>query len=68
MAGFQPAVEVELINGTQTVRAVGVLDSGSALTVFSSEFAELLGIEDVTIGYLNNVSTLVAQDLCICSI
>ena len=57
-AGLQPAVEVELVYGERTTRAVGILDSGSSFTIFSPEFAELIGIDDVTSGYPGRVNTL----------
>lgn len=57
-AGMVPAVEVELFLGGQSARTVGVLDSGSTHTVFSVEFAEQLGIEDVTRGQLVTATTL----------
>lgn len=52
-----PAIEVELIYGEQATKAVGVVDSGSTVTVFNPEHAELLGIDDVTDGELQNIGT-----------
>ena len=49
-AGVVPAVEVELYNGPQSARTVGVFDSGAMHTVFGVQFAEALGINDVTAG------------------
>lgn len=43
-AGLQPALPVQLIMGDRTARAMGILDSGSSVTVFNAEVAELLGI------------------------
>ena len=57
-AGLQPAVEVELVHGHRTTRTVGILDSGSSFTIFSPEFAELLGIDDVSSGHRARASTL----------
>jgi hypothetical protein len=42
MAGVQPAAEVTLYNGDRNTNAVAVFDSGSLLTAFSAEYAELL--------------------------
>jgi hypothetical protein len=56
-AGLGPALEVELIRGPRTTRAVGVVDSGSTITVFNPEHAELLGIERVEDGELQHVQT-----------
>lgn len=61
MAGSQPAAEVTLYHGARTTTAVGVFDSGSLYTVFSPEYAELIGIEDVTIGNRALVNTLAGQ-------
>ncbi len=47
LGGLQPAAEVQLFNGQQSTRTVGIFDSGSVLTIFSSRIAILLGIEDV---------------------
>jgi hypothetical protein len=56
--GRVPAIEVELIYGSRNTRVVGLLDSGSAVTVFSREVAGLLGIEDVSVGDPSVVRTL----------
>ncbi len=58
MPGVQPAAQVALFHGEITARAVAVLDSGSPYTVFSPEYAELIGIDDVTAGFPERVSTL----------
>lgn len=58
MRGAQPAAEVELVNGDRRIKAVGILDSGSPFTVFSSECAELLGIENIADGQHQQISTL----------
>jgi hypothetical protein len=57
-AGFMPAVEVELYYGAVSARTVGVFDSGSPYTVFGVQFAEALGIDDVTAGERVPVRTL----------
>lgn len=57
MAGVQPAAEVSLYNGGSTANAVAVFDSGSLYTVFSPEYAQLIGI-DVTMGTRAVVNTL----------
>lgn len=46
-AGLQPALAVRLILGGATAQAVGILDTGSTVTVFNSEVAALLGIDDI---------------------
>jgi hypothetical protein len=56
--GLQPAIELELIHGSTSRQVVGILDSGAMLTVFSSEIAGFLGIEEVAQGEQVNVSTL----------
>ena len=58
MRGTQPAVEVELGYAGATTRAVAIVDSGSIWTLFSSEVAEMIGIEDVTAGHHDRVATL----------
>jgi hypothetical protein len=58
MAGVQPAAEVTLYNGDRTTNTVAVFDSGSLYTVFSPEYAELIGIEDITTGNRAGVNTL----------
>ena len=57
MNGLQPAAEVKLFNGEMTTIAVGIFDSGSLYTVFSPEHAELIGIDDVTAGRPEGVTT-----------
>jgi hypothetical protein len=61
MAGVQPASEVTLFNGAQSTAAVAVFDSGSLYTVFSPEYAQLIGIEDVTVGNRQGINTLAGQ-------
>jgi hypothetical protein len=58
MRGVQPAAEVVLYNGGLETKAVAVFDSGSPYTVFSSEHAQLIGIDDVTLGVPERISTL----------
>jgi hypothetical protein len=58
MAGSQPAAEVILYHGDRSTNAVGIFDSGSIYTVFSPEYADLIGIEDVTAGNRVGVNTL----------
>lgn len=58
MPGTQPAAEVTLYYRGSETKAVGIFDSGSAYTVFSPEYAALIGIDDVTVGNRENVSTL----------
>lgn len=58
MPGVQPAAEVTLYNGNLTTKAVAVFDSGSIYTVFSPQYAELIGIEDVTSGNRAGINTL----------
>lgn len=57
-AGLVPAMEVDLFYGKRSTRALGVLDSGSTHTVFSVEFAGVLGIPDVTDGEFFGASTM----------
>lgn len=57
MSGLQPAAEVKLFNGDLTTMAVGIFDSGSPYTVFSPEYAGLIGIDDVTDGRREGIST-----------
>jgi hypothetical protein len=54
---LSPALEVELISGNRRTRAVGIIDSGSTVTVFNPEHAVLLGIEDVSSGDLQTIRT-----------
>lgn len=58
MHGLQPAAEVQLFHGTMTAKAVGIFDSGSPYTVFSPEFAEVIGIDDVMTGSPEGIGTL----------
>lgn len=58
MPGVQPAAEVTLYRGDLAAKAVGIFDSGSAFTVFSPEHAALIGIDDVTTGIRQRISTL----------
>jgi len=55
--GLAPAIEVVLRHGTSQAAAVALLDTGSTYTVFQPAYAELLGIEDVTSGRRDAVST-----------
>ncbi len=55
--GLGPALQVNLIMGGTQIPVVGVLDSGSTITVFNPEHAELLGIEDVRVGGPGRAST-----------
>jgi hypothetical protein len=56
--GLQPAVQVTLFHEGSSTRAVAILDSGSSCTVFRPEHATLIGIDDVTVGRPENISTL----------
>jgi hypothetical protein len=56
--GTQPAAEVTLFHGDLQTSAVGIFDSGSLYTVFGEEHAALIGIDDVTTGNRERVSTL----------
>jgi len=56
--GLQPAVEVELIYGPRRARTVGILDSGATWTIFSREYAAILGIEDISSGRHDRATTL----------
>jgi hypothetical protein len=58
MNGVQPAAEVTLYNAETSTSAVAVFDSGSAYTVFSPMYANLIGIEDVMTGNRVVVNTL----------
>lgn len=58
MRGTQPAAEVTLFYGDLETNAVGIFDSGSLYTVFGEEHATLIGIEDVTAGAREGISTL----------
>lgn len=58
MPGVQPAAEVTLYNGDLTTTTVGIFDSGSTYTVFSPEYAALIGIEDVSVGNRARINTL----------
>ncbi len=58
MRGVQPAAEVNLYYAGLTTNAVGMFDSGSPYTVFSPEHAQLIGIDDVTVGRPEHISTL----------
>src|SRR5437899_2711322 len=52
-----PLLEVELIRGARTARALGVIDSGSTITVFNPQHAEVLGIENLEEGEPGRVTT-----------
>ena len=58
MRGTQPAAEVILYLGNHSARAVGIFDSGSVYSVFSPEYAALIGIDDITAGNREDISTL----------
>jgi hypothetical protein len=58
MNGVQPASEVILYHGDSATTTVAVFDSGSLYTVFSPMYAELIGIEDVTVGERVGINTL----------
>lgn len=58
MPGTQPAAEVTLYSGVLAAKAVAVFDSGSVFTAFSPEHAALLGIDDVSSGRSERISTL----------
>lgn len=58
MAGLQPAAEVMLYHGELAVTTVGIFDSGSPYTVFNPDLAQVIGIDDVTVGTLERISTL----------
>jgi len=58
MRGLQPAAQVALFNGERSTRAVAILDSGSIYTVFRPEHAALIGIDNVTAGRPESISTL----------
>ena len=60
--GLQPAVEVHLYVGERDTRVVGILDSGSLLTVFSEEIATRLGIENVAEGRPVRVTTFAGDN------
>lgn len=55
--GMRPWLDVTLHRGGQLAGAAGLVDSGSTHTVFSKEFAELLGISDVTRGHSSHIVT-----------
>jgi len=57
MRGVQPAAEVILYNGDLETKAVAVFDSGSPFTIFSPEHAQLIGIDDVSVGSRERIST-----------
>jgi hypothetical protein len=61
MPGVQPATEVTLYNADLATATVAIFDSGSVYTVFSSQYAELVGIDDVTAGNRVRINTLAGQ-------
>jgi hypothetical protein len=63
--GGQPVLEVKLLFQNQEARALGIVDSGSNLTVFSAEIAQILGIDDLTEGDAVEVSTIAPQPVTI---
>jgi len=48
--GGQPAVDVQRGLGSRKTQTVGILDSGSVLTVFDEDVARRLGIENLADG------------------
>jgi hypothetical protein len=54
---LHPALQVDLIRGSMSTKVIGVLDSGSTVTIFNPEHAQLLDIDDVTQGEPGNVAT-----------
>src|ERR1700722_4267966 len=52
-----PLLLVELIRGSNSARVLGTVDSGSTITVFNPEHAEILGIENLEDGEPRSVST-----------
>jgi hypothetical protein len=61
MPGVQPATEVTLYNADLATTTVAIFDSGSLYTVFSSQYAELVGIDEVTTGNRVRINTLAGQ-------
>jgi hypothetical protein len=51
-----PLLLVELIRGDNSTRVLGTVDSGSTITVFNPEHAEVLGIENLDEGEPTSVS------------
>lgn len=52
-----PLLLVELILAGNSTRVVGTVDSGSTITVFNPEHAQLLGIENLEDGEAGRLST-----------
>lgn len=59
--GLTPALEVQLIRGPHVTRAVGVIDSGATITVFNPQHAQMLGIEDLSEGELQQYRSQAGQ-------
>ncbi len=56
--GLQPAVEVSLFFLGREAKTVGILDSGSTVTVFDEQIARQIGISDIGEGRLFRAATL----------
>jgi hypothetical protein len=54
---FSPALSVTLRKADRAIQAVGILDTASTYTIFQQEFAEGLGITDLTEGIRDEVLT-----------
>jgi hypothetical protein len=52
-----PLLMVELIRGANSARVLATVDSGSTITVFNPEHAEVLGIDNLENGEPGHVST-----------
>jgi hypothetical protein len=52
-----PLLLVELIRGGNSTRVLGTVDSGSTITVFNPEHAQVLGIENLEDGEAGRLST-----------
>jgi hypothetical protein len=55
--GQRPWLDVTLSRGDYEAGAAGLVDSGSTHTVFSQQYAELLGISEITSGHPLSIST-----------
>ncbi len=55
--GMRPWLDITLHRGNRETGAAGLLDSGSTHTVFSQQYAGLLGIDDITTGVGLPIST-----------
>lgn len=56
--GLQPLLQVTLFRRAERATTAGILDSGAEATIFGSDVAESLGIEDVTEGEATRAVTL----------